>query len=966
MSWLGDVYKKHVKPKVERAKTYTQKVSSTAKTYTREALSPVSRAGARFAQRHPTAARVVNRAPTTQRLSAGYARATQQKAPTYASTRPVATQVSKYVANRIEAARKYRPTVSQKTISLTGTLQRPPQLVAQQGEFKQTYPYNKTVIAGQKQSPQDVANIWKTAWSVPDRPINKVSLENASQPYVSPSVLKAAGITNQERLEYLRTGIPPSKKAAIQQVQPQTKKSGYWQGTSFKEQRKEVGFWGAVSEREKAWGATYIPSLKKVSKAGERYAEAHPTAAAAIYGGYGKFAEKVQKPFTRNQRSFISGVATGAYGTVRAKPFQVGAEVAIGAASGGVIGGAGKATAWGVRAAEARRLSLVAKGGKTAYVATKAGQVGSAVSKVSRAKIPLTGLTVGGATTGAVLVGVPAVYSAREYAKIKGDTPQQLAQRRGEFIGGGITHAGAFAGGIALERGAISAARYIPEKVPYRLTTKTPTQIIAKGEIVSPKYAVPEPAPYTPPGAIIKEPMTYVGKQKTPYTKEFYARVKKGSETEFMQQTVGKVRQIRTHAGRFYEVSDIKPRSAVASEFKLLDTPVKPTRKSRLPKVRVEKIVKLTPVELKSGVKSPLSIPEHPESMVVDSVLATGTKKRLTAYTHKLPLGRKQKLSSIEASKMDISKAPKMDYKEVDMLKDTPFGEARRAVKAKQEPPTVYINLGSDIRKPFYAGSGAAIKQTYDTEPKLQAITEPKRSKVKTTYAEPFDMNKYRGDPFKYVPHTKGGIMQVSKKTDIPASLKDAYKQEQARIKNRYEPRPKTGTTKLTAKKDKYITFGTNKYDPFGKQDTIQTPTIYEQTKISSKEEPDRYVSPFVKTSSYIQPAPKYVPGGGTPTSDTGVPPPTTWTPPPTDTTIPPPIIRVPPPDIIVPPPYVPFMPEGGAGGGRGGSKKKWQWDIDNPVVGFGEGILKPTKMPKNSMAGGITFGSKPKKRKRK
>lgn len=245
------------------------------------------------------------------------------------------------------------------------------------------------------------------------------------------------------------TGKPDTKK-----------KGGYWQSSqTFKEQREEIGLLGALGERQKAFGATYIPSLSKISEKGAEFREAQPEIAGKVHGGFSSFAGAVTKPFTKKQQTFVGSVATGAFRTVREKPIQLAAEVGVGAALGPALRG----VSVGAKALEARRLAIAAGTGRKAIIAQKAGAITSLTGKiggVASKKIPLTKVTVGEAG----LVGVPSAIGAIEYAGIEGDTPQQLAQRRGEFIGSGITHAGAFAAGAGMSPTIVKGTQRIAGK----------------------------------------------------------------------------------------------------------------------------------------------------------------------------------------------------------------------------------------------------------------------------------------------------------------------------------------------------------------------------------------------------------------------------------------------------------------------------------------------------------------------
>ncbi|MCK5432534.1 MAG: hypothetical protein KAJ03_07305 [Gammaproteobacteria bacterium] len=256
-----------------------------------------------------------------------------------------------------------------------------------------------------------------------------------------------------------RIGAPPAISPSLVSTGTK-KKGGYWQSSqTFKEQREEIGLLGALGERQKALGATYIPSLSEISEKGAEFREAQPEIAGKVHGGFSSFAGAVTKPFTKEQQTFVGSVATGAFKTVREKPIQLAAEVGAGAALGPALRG----VSVGAKALEARRLAIAAGTGRKAIIAQKAGVITSLTGRiggVASKKIPLTKVTVGEAG----LVGLPSAIGAIEYAGIKGDTPQQLAQRRGEFIGSGITHAGAFAAGAGMSPTIVKGTQRIAGK----------------------------------------------------------------------------------------------------------------------------------------------------------------------------------------------------------------------------------------------------------------------------------------------------------------------------------------------------------------------------------------------------------------------------------------------------------------------------------------------------------------------
>ena len=243
-------------------------------------------------------------------------------------------------------------------------------------------------------------------------------------------------IMNQEEAMRGTTfGAGMFAKVPTSTLPPPTKK-GYWQGTqTFQEQRKEIGFWGALGERQKAWGATYIPSSSKISDKGGEFRQAHPTLGAGVYGGYSTFADTVTKPFTKKQQVFVGSVATGAFGTVREKPWQLVGEVGIGLATGGTLG-------VGQRIYQAKKAATIARIGERAWKGTKLAKAAK-VAKYGD-KIILAGM-----------VGL----TGYEYGKIEGDTPEQLARRRGEFVGGVATHLGAFTVGMGVGAKVVSPRR---------------------------------------------------------------------------------------------------------------------------------------------------------------------------------------------------------------------------------------------------------------------------------------------------------------------------------------------------------------------------------------------------------------------------------------------------------------------------------------------------------------------------
>lgn len=703
------------------------------------------------------------------------------------------------------------------------------------------------------------------------------------------------------------------------------KKGGYWQSSqTFKEQVGEVGLFGALGERQKALGATYIPSLSKISEKGAEFREAQPEIAGKVHGGFSSFAEVVTKPFTKKQQTFVGSIATGAYGTAREKPIQLAAEVGVGAALGPALRG----VSVGAKALEARRLAIAAGAGRKAIIAQKAGVITSLTGKiggVASKKIPLTKVTVGEAG----LVGIPSAIGAIEYAGIEGDTPQQLAQRRGEFIGGGITHAAAFAAGTA----APSGLRYVGEKIPYRLTTKDPTELIVKGEIVSPKFAKPE-ASLGESTSLIKQPTQFIGGQKTPYTKEFFVKVDPAKQAEFMETfAIGKGKRIKTEFGRFYEVSGITARPPTMAGKMITGGTEKKSIFDALPKIHVEKKVKLTPTELKMGEGQTMQLPEFAESTIIDVRSRLRTPKQMTERGIS-GLLEAPKVKDV-AKPMTFTELMQRERLRESEIRSDVIGEMRQkrtAAKVSEMPMTVKIDIGTT----------GAIAPQLQPQQITQRRVAPTKLATKTTVSDVLGEVRLGEPQLQRVATTE--LMRTKTKTMVKTKEKVP---ELMQMRTPLSTRPTTRASLMKTQKEYSITLpmvGAERVpkaarmpEPFDEYKLSDTPIS--AFKPSTRREPTSVIFPSVSPMTemqqmpFVDVGPKITPKPSEYAIPTDVAPPAR---PPTTTPIPP----------YIPPPIIPFgLPSGKAVAAPTQTRKRGTQEFrKNPIASLFEEVAPGKK----------------------
>ena len=307
-----------------------------------------------------------------------------------------------------------------------------------------------------------------------------VTLRQTLQPDVTKTRDYYNVLTEEEAIIGSPSGIGTATVPPSVTGKPDTKKKGgYWQSSqTFGEQVDEIGLLGALGERQKALGATYIPTIGEYQKA----VQTTPIVK-DVFGAASKVLESKLSP---ERIQYGRDVSTALYGWGRSHPVTYVAEVGSMVALGPALKGVGYA-AKGVKAS--RTGQFVGKGlgvtgsalGKVPVVGTVGrglGYAGRGAVAVGKTRIPMTKMTVGGVTAQAALVGVPTYMTAQERKKItstmdidaareqglvvgqmKPLTEREVQIRKAEFDAAFIGHSAAFASGAALAPAAGSLGR---------------------------------------------------------------------------------------------------------------------------------------------------------------------------------------------------------------------------------------------------------------------------------------------------------------------------------------------------------------------------------------------------------------------------------------------------------------------------------------------------------------------------